>query len=132
MSKQPIIATGKRKSAVASASLKPGSGKIVVNGIPLSQGTGIYVLRQREPLILAGDVAKTVDISVNVHGGGMASQADAVRLAMAKALAEHKKNLEQVFLDYDRTLLVADVRRKEPKKPNHRGKARATRQKSYR
>ncbi len=128
-----IITTGKRKSAVATAKLTAGTGKVLVNHIPVeSAGARLYVLRMREPLILAGDVVNKVDISVTTHGGGMAAQADAVRLAIAKALAQHKKALEQVFLDYDRTLLVADVRRKEPRKPNTRGHARSKRQKSYR
>jgi small subunit ribosomal protein S9 len=133
MTKQ-IISTGKRKSAVATAKLVKGTGKVRVNHLPIEQAAGqeMYMLRMKEPLILAGAEAAKVDLSVNVRGGGIAAQADAVRLAIAKALAEHKESLEQVFMDYDRTLLVADVRRKEPKKPNRRGRARATRQKSYR
>ena len=83
-------------------------------------------------MILAGDVAAGVDISVNVSGGGVSSQADAARLAMARALAKYSKKLEKVFLNYDRHLLVADVRRKEATKPNTHGKARSKRQKSYR
>ena len=52
----------------------------------------------------------------------------------AKALVEYSKNskLKEQFLEYDRNLLVADVRRKEPAKPNRHGQARAKRQKSYR
>jgi ribosomal protein S9 len=53
-------------------------------------------------------------------------------LAIARALVEKDKKLKEVFLDYDRQLLVADVRQKESAKPNSHGKARAKRQKSYR
>ncbi|MCH8014397.1 MAG: 30S ribosomal protein S9, partial [Candidatus Dadabacteria bacterium] len=88
----------------------------------------------REPLTIAGDLANKVDIKVNVFGGGISSQADASRLAIAKSLIEYSKNdkLKEQFLNYDRNLLVADVRRKEPSKPNRHGQARAKRQKSYR
>jgi len=80
------------------------------------------------------EVVKNVDINVNVFGGGIASQAEASRLAIARALVEYTKSerLKEKFLKYDRHLLVADVRRKETRKPNSHSKARAKRQKSYR
>ena len=86
-----------------------------------------------EPVLLAGDLGKNVDVNVKVMGGGAISQAEAARLAIARALIDHSKDskLEKTFLDYDRRLLVADVRRKEVNKPN-RSKARSKRQKSYR
>ena len=62
----------------------------------------------------------------------MNSQAEAAALAIARAFAQHDKKLEKVFLDFDRQLLVADVRRREKTKPNCQGKARSKRQKSYR
>ena len=91
-------------------------------------------MKIREPLILAGDAAGKVDIDVTVIGGGIASQADAARLAIAKSLVSFTKGtkLREMFLQYDRNMLVADVRRKEVKKPNRHGKARAKVQKSYR
>ena len=91
-------------------------------------------LKLKEPLILAGDVANKVDIHVRVNGGGTTSQAEASRLAVAKALVDFTKNdkLKEVFLNYDRNLLVADVRRKEAAKPNRHGQARSKVQKSYR
>lgn len=131
--KNDILTSGKRKSATATAHLTKGSGKVRVNSQPVEVfASEMYALRIKEPLIIAGDVAQKVDINVTTKGGGYASQADAVRLAIAKALAEFDSSLEEAFGDYDRTLLVADVRRKEPKKPNNRGRARARRQKSYR
>ena len=82
-------------------------------------------------LAAAISIRSKVDVSVNVQGGGVVSQAEAARLAIAKALAEYKPTLKKTFLDYDRTLLVADVRRNEPHKPGD-SKPRAKRQKSYR
>ena len=128
-----IHVKGKRKRAIARATLREGTGKIKINNVSLDiiQPT-ISRLRMREPLILAGDIAHTVDIDVNVMGGGVMSQADAARLSIRKALAQFNKKLEKVFLEYDRLLLVADVRRKETHKPNSHGKARSKVQKSYR
>ncbi len=127
-----IIASGTRKRAVARVALKPGKGKVRFNNIFLDNYNNSYLrLRISEPLILAGDVAKTVDLDVNTHGGGANGQADAARLAIARALVEFDKKLRKVFYDYDRLLLVADVRQKEARKPND-SKARAKRQKSYR
>ena len=130
-----IHASGKRKMAIARATLRQGNGLVRVNSIPIDFiEPKISRLKLREPLILAGDVANKVDIDVNVTGGGTTSQAEASRLAIAKALVNFTKNdkLKEVFLDYDRNLIVADVRRKEPAKPNRHGQARAKVQKSYR
>jgi small subunit ribosomal protein S9 len=130
-----IQTSGKRKRAVARATLKQGSGIVRINNklIDLLQPR-LYRLRLREPLLLAGNLVNDIDISVNVAGGGIASQADAARLAVAKAIVEYSKSerLKEQLLKYDRTLLVADVRRKETHKPNRHGKARAKKQKSYR
>lgn len=128
-----IMTSGKRKRAIARASCKPGTGKIRINGVPLDNySTPVARLFVQEPLILAGESANKFDIRVRVQGGGWHSQAEAVRLSIAKALvqATGSKKLKQDFLEYDRHLLVADVRRREAKKG--RGRARAKRQKSYR
>lgn len=128
-----INTSGKRKEAVARATLKKGNGHVIVNGASIElQEPKLYRMRMKEPLLLAGDVAKKVNITVKTKGGGIAGQADAARLAIAKALAEYDNKLEDVFSEYDRLLLVADSRRKEATKPNRQGKARAKRQKSYR
>lgn len=128
-----INASGKRKQAVARATLRPGSGKIRVNKVILDFHTPVMSrVKIGEPLILAGDIIKNIDVDVNIFGGGTSSQAEAARLAIARALVEFDKKLEKVFLDYDRQLIVADVRRKETRKPNRHGKARAKTQKSYR
>ena len=109
--------------------LKVKINKLDLNSIPIE----MVKLRMSEPLILADELAKEVDILVDVRGGGLTSQADAVRLAIARALNDYSKDkLKRKFLDYDRTLLVADIRKKEATKPNTSGNARAKRQKSYR
>ena len=130
-----VTASGKRKRAIARATIRSGNGIVKINNMLLDfYEPKLARLKLREPLIIAEDFINKVNISVNVFGGGMASQADASRLAIAKGLVEFSKSdkLKKQFLDYDRNLLVADVRRKEPAKPNRHGQARAKRQKSYR
>lgn len=128
-----IHTAGKRKTAIARATLRPGKGSIRVNSMMLGKfGTRLSRMKIQEPSILAGDAAKSVSIDIKVIGGGPTTQADAARLAIARALVKFDKKLEKIFLNYDRNLLVADVRRKETRKPNRHGKARSKRQKSYR
>ena len=130
-----VVTSGKRKSAIAIATLKQGSGIVKINNKLLDfYQPKMSKLKISEPLIIASDLAPKVDIMVNVKGGGISSQAEATRVAIGKALVEYSKNdkLKEEFLNYDRSLLVADVRRKEPAKPNRHGQARAKVQKSYR
>ncbi len=128
-----IIQTqGKRKQAIARATLHPGKGVVKINGQLLQNySSNMLRLRVSEPLLLAGDSVKGLHFDVTVVGGGSNGQADAARLAIARALVQFQPSLKQIFEDYDRLLLVADVRRKEMRKPND-SKARAKRQKSYR
>lgn len=128
-----ISTSGKRKKAVARATLREGTGKIKINSCPLSTMSSEFVrLKIQEPLMIGSETASKLDIDINVNGGGTVSQADAIRLAIAKGLVEVNPKLKKTFLDYDRTLLVADVRQREARKPNTRGNARAKVQKSYR
>lgn len=130
-----VHASGKRKMAIARATLKQGSGSVRVNGVPIDLiEPKMSRLKLREPLILVGEMAAKVDVDVNVTGGGVTSRAEASRLAIAKALVDFTKSdkLKEIFLNYDRNLLVADVRRKESSKPNRHGQARSKVQKSYR
>ena len=130
-----VTSSGKRKSAIARAAIRQGTGIVKINNRLLDfYEPKLSRLKIKEPLIIAGDLANKVDISINVAGGGISSQADASRLAIAKGLVEFSKSdkLREEFLNYDRNLLVADVRRKEPAKPNRHGQARAKVQKSYR
>jgi len=130
-----IIVSGKRKSAVAKAAIKEGTGKVLINHNVIDSLPMLQQLELREPLIIANQVLGKLnfDISVNVTGGGMASRIEASRLAMAKAIIEFTKDekLRVAFLVYDRNMLVADTRRKEQYKPGD-SKARAKRQTSYR
>ena len=127
-----IHAQGKRKRAIARATLTAGKGKVTFNGLFLHQyNNRLLKLRIMEPLLLAPELAQTIDLDVHAIGGGVNGQADAARLAIARALVQHDPKLKGTFTSYDRLLLVADVRRKEMRKPND-SKARAARQKSYR
>lgn len=132
MNEKIINTSGKRKKAIARATLKSGKGNIKINSQKLEVFSN-FLARARisEPITLSGETSSKIDIQVNVKGGGWQSQSEAVRLAIAKALVELQPTLKQTFLDYDRHLLVADTRRTEPNKPNN-SKARAKRQKSYR
>ncbi|MEM5882845.1 MAG: 30S ribosomal protein S9 [Candidatus Aenigmatarchaeota archaeon] len=131
-----VVTLGKRKSSIARAVAKPGSGKVIINSVPLEiWGTELTRMKVIEPLVLAGDASKKVDIQVNVRGGGITGQADAVRMAVANALVEFFKDekLKRKFLEYDRNLLVADARRPEPRKPSRSKKgARRHKQRSKR
>lgn len=131
-----IIATGKRKTSIARARVKSGSGKVMINDIPLDLWSPEYMrLKIREPLLLAGDLYKSADIKVSVRGGGVSSQADAIRQSIAKGIVEffNDENLKKRYLEYDRNLLVYDSRRTEPHKPSRSKKgARRHKQRSKR
>ena len=131
-----VFTTGKRKTAVARARIKPGMGRVEINKIPLDLWQPEYPrIKIREPLLLAGDLSKNVDIHVNVKHGGILSQAEATRQAIAKGMVEffNDEKLKKVYLDYDRSLLVYDPRRTEPHKPSRSRKgARGHKQRSKR
>ncbi len=135
MAKPKVInESGKRKSAVARATIQKGVGRVRVNKHPVEiHEPGLARLKITEPILIAEDRVKNLDIDVNVAGGGIMGQADAARTAIARAILAYTddEELREIYLGYDRTLLVSDPRRKLPKKPLGRG-ARAKRQKSYR
>ena len=129
-----VNTSGKRKTAIARAVVKEGTGKGTVNKIPIELYTPeLARIKIKEPLELASDKAANVDISVNVQGGGVMGQAAAIRTAIARGLVDFYKDeeLEAMFKAYDRTLIINDDRRKLPKNPLGPG-ARAKKQKSYR
>jgi len=129
-----VITSGKRKTAIAKAVVRDGIGRVRINKIPIEiYQPELVRLTMMEPLIIAKDLAKRVDIDVTVRGGGVMGQAEAARTAIARALVEWSgdEELRRAYLEYDRFLLVNDVRRKEPKKQGGRG-ARKRRQTSYR
>jgi small subunit ribosomal protein S9 len=133
-SRKVVNTSGKRKTAIARATVLKGKGLIRINKTPLElYQPEIARWKIMEPITLAGDEIKNVNIDVNVHGGGFMSQASAIRTAIARGLVEFTKdlNLKASYIEYDRSILVNDPRRKETKKPLGRG-ARKKRQKSYR
>merc|ERR1712054_26985 len=133
---------GRKREAVAVAFVKKGKGLIKVNGVPIEL-VQPQTLRFKvwEPVLLLGaERYRAIDIRIRVKGGGHVSQIYAIRQAIAKALVAwyqkyvdeaSKKEIKDILMNYDRTLLVADPRRTEPKKFGGRG-ARARFQKSYR
>lgn len=133
--KKVLVISGKRKTAIARAVVRPGIGRIRINRIPLE----IYepkIAREKlmEPLTQAGgEIWKQLDMDIRVSGGGYVGQAEAVRMAIANGLLKWTKSsrLRTVFVEYDRTMVAGDPRRKEPKKFGGPG-ARAKDQKSYR
>ncbi len=136
MAKQEeIVVSGKRKEAVAKASINSGKGEVRINKQPYQNLAYIKKLMIQEPI----DITKKIlgkfdfDINVEVKGGGQENQIEAVRLAVAKAIFNLTKSaeLKKAFLAYDRSILIADTRRKEAYKPGD-SKARRKRQKSYR
>ena len=133
--KNRLTVSGKRKTAIAKATIEKGDGMILINKIPLDNLDMFRKLTVNEPVEIAKKVLGDFkfNISVNVRGGGSESQFEASRLAIARSLVEMTKNedLKKAFIDYDKNLLVADTRRKEPNKPGD-SKARSKRQKSFR
>jgi small subunit ribosomal protein S9 len=129
-----VVSSGKRKSAVARVSVRKGKGLVRINNVPVElHQPNLARVMIMEPLTLAGDRSTKVDIDINVQGGGIMGQAMASRTAVAKGLVQflEDEDLEKMYLQYDRSLMVSDPRRKLPKNPEGRG-ARKKHQKSYR
>ena len=133
---------GRKKTAVAVAYCKKGRGLIKINGCPIEL-VEPEMLRYKvfEPILLLGrERFAIMDLRIRVKGGGYTSQIYAIRQAIAKSVVAYyqkyvdeaqKKEIKEILISYDRSLLVADPRRCEPKKFGGPG-ARARRQKSYR
>ena len=129
-----VLTTGKRKSAIARAVIKSGTGIIRINGRRLESIENEWIRAIiEEPLMLIGDLRRKIDIRVRVHGGGVSGQAQAARIAIARGIVKYfdDPKIEELFRQYDRYMLVGDPRRKEMKKFGGPG-ARARFQKSYR
>jgi len=134
-SKKVLVLSGKRKTAIARATVRVGKGRVRINNVPLE----IFEPRLArdkilEPLLLTDEkVSSQLDINVKVSGGGFMGQAEAARMAIAKGLLKWTKStrLRTALRDYDRTMIAGDPRRREPKKFGGPG-ARARDQKSYR
>lgn len=127
--------SGKRKTSVAKVKILDGNGAVNYNNSTLDNLRLFHKLSLLEPIRIYENIFGKMpyDIHIKVFGGGKESQIQAARLSIAKALAAITKSpeLKEAYLKYDRHMLVADVRRKEQRKPGD-SKARAKRQKSYR
>ncbi|MFQ6105729.1 MAG: 30S ribosomal protein S9, partial [Candidatus Hydrothermarchaeaceae archaeon] len=87
--KQAVRSYGKRKTAVARATIVKGEGRIKINKRPIEIiEPELARMRIMEPLILAGELAKKVDVEVDVSGGGFMGQVDAARIAIGRGLVE--------------------------------------------
>ena len=115
--------TGRRKSAAARAFLRPGTGKITVNGRSLESYFPNAVLRMMvyQPLVLA-DLNGKFDMIISVAGGGPAGQASAIRMGISRALLSYNEQLKSLLRGAG--LLTRDPRMKERKKPGRRAARR--------
>ena len=122
MAKTQIQTVGRRKTAVARVSLKPGKGEWLVNARSLDDYFPRLTYQQRigQPL-KAAELDGQFDVRIRVHGGGPTGQADAVRMGLARALVEHDEDLRPVMRAGG--FLTRDSRKVERKKPG-RPKAR--------
>ena len=123
--------TGRRKSSVARVILKPGKGKITVNGRDVNEYMPfeVLVMDLKQPLELTNNL-ETFDIECNVTGGGFSGQTGAIRLGITRALLEYDKENENNEDSYRKILKKAgmvtrDPRSKERKKPGLKAARRA-------
>lgn len=129
---------GKKKTAIARTTIKKGKGNIRINSVPVAlYKPEIARLKIMEPIILAEENnidLNSIDIYVNVHGGGIMGQADAIATSIARALADFAGDkLLRVYISYNRIMIAGDHRQTEPHKPSKSSQGpRAKRQKSYR
>lgn len=133
---------GRKKNSTAVAVCSAGKGNIRINGKSLNVIEPISMrMKVWEPVMLLGQARfQNLNMRIRVRGGGTTSQIMAVRQSIAKAVIAYaqkyedesmKRELKELLLQYDKSLLVADPRRCEPKKFGGKG-ARARFQKSYR
>lgn len=130
----PLPMSGKRKTAIARAIVKPGKGRVWINKVPVEiYEPEIARLKIMEPLWLSGEAWKELDMDIKVKGGGFMGQAEAARTAIARAITKWTRSSEirKTFTNYDRTMLAGDPRATEPKKFGGPS-ARRRKQKSYR
>jgi small subunit ribosomal protein S9 len=115
MALQEIVATGRRKTAVSSVRLRPGSGKIDVNGRAFDNYFPVAIQRQTvlSPFESIGG-NNNFDIIIRIKGGGIEAQVIATRLGLARALLEENENLHGAFKE--KGFLTRDSRKKERKK----------------
>lgn len=115
--------TGRRKTAAARVFLRPGTGKVTVNGRSLENFFPNAVLRMMvfQPLVLS-ELEGKFDLLVTVAGGGSAGQASAIRMGVSRALLQYNEQLKSMLRGAG--LLTRDPRMKERKKPGQKGARR--------
>ena len=112
--------TGRRKTSIARVFLRPGSGKITVNGRAFED----YFVTEQQRIaarraLVATDLASTFDVLTTVKGGGVTAQADAVKMGTARALLEYNVELRASLKEQG--FLTRDARMKERKKYGQKG-----------
>ena len=111
------IYVGKRKEATARVRMVSGKKDIRINNKTLEELPKIAQLKIVEPLKIAGE--ENFVIRANVKGGGVIGQAEAVAQAISRGLVDIKgEEVRNKIMDYDRNLLIQDIRRTEPHKPS--------------
>jgi small subunit ribosomal protein S9 len=113
---QPLTqTTGRRKEAVARARLRPGTGVVTINGRPFDVyfPTSAQRMVVSEPLRVA-EVDEAYDVEASIHGGGVSGQAGALRMAIARSLADIDPEMRPALKKAG--LLTRDPRKKESKK----------------
>jgi small subunit ribosomal protein S9 len=107
--------TGRRKEAIARARLRPGTGVLTVNGRPFESyfTTPAHRMEASEPLRVA-EAADRFDVDATIKGGGVSGQAGALRMALARSLAEVEPESRTTLKKAG--LLTRDARKKESKK----------------
>ena len=110
---------GRRKTSVARVYVKPGSGVITINKKDSKEyfGTDVLVYKVNQPFLLT-ETAGQYDVTVNVFGGGITGQAEAIRLAVSRALCEINEEFRLLLKPHG--LLTRDARMVERKKPGQK------------
>ncbi|MDP1881099.1 MAG: 30S ribosomal protein S9 [Parachlamydiaceae bacterium] len=120
MTVEETVATGRRKTAVASVRLRSGTGQVDINGRAIDVYFPLELQRKTifSPFETLGGKDR-YDLVIRVKGGGIEAQAVAIRLGLARALVENDENLRHEFKSHG--YLTRDPRKKERKKYGRAG-----------
>ena len=110
---------GRRKTSVARVYVRPGSGVITINKKDSKEyfGTDVLVYKVNQPFLLTETVGQ-YDVTVNVFGGGITGQAEAIRLGVSRAMCEINEEFRLLLKPHG--LLTRDARMVERKKPGQK------------
>ncbi len=114
--KNQIQTVGRRKRSVARVILRPGAGEWKINGREMDDyfPRPTHQIRVREPFKIT-DLEGQFDVTVRVHGGGLTGQSDALRMGLARAIAQLDEELRPLLRE--KGMLTRDARQVERKKP---------------